>query len=208
MTFQWHNLLADDDGGIINILVVVAMLIFGLVGHFIKKAQEKQQAEQADQKVQEAKHRHAQMVASRRPNADSASPVAPPLRPATAAQRAAAVLQAAMAAKTKPPPPPRAAKPQPLHAQFDLAEGVREEVRKAQQHLSAEEADRSHRMERPEVLKSDIGSVSLSAEAPAEEKPKIRLNLGSPKAARTAIICAEVLGPPKALRSDPEPWER
>ncbi len=215
MILTWHNLLspvggllaADDDGGLINILVVVAMLIFGLVGHLIKKAQEKQQAEQAARKVEEAKLRHAQMVASGQLNADSASPVAPPRRPATAPQRAAAVLQAqaAMAAK---PPLPRAAEPQPVHAQFDLAEDVREEVRKVHRHLSTEQADRSHRMERPEVLKSDIGSASPPAEAPSEDKPKIRLNLSNPKAARTAIICAEVLGAPKDLRSDPEPWER
>ncbi len=217
MILAWDNLLgpvggllaADDDGGIINILVVVAMVIFGLVGHFIKKAQEKQQVEEANRKVEEAKLHHAQMVTSGRLKADSAFPVAvPPLRPTTAAQRVAAVLQAQAAMAAKPPPPPRAAKPRPVHAQFDLAEGVREEVRKVHRHLSTEQADRSHRLEHTEVLKSDIGPKSPPAEAPAEEKPKIRLNLSSPKAARTAIICAEVLGLPKALRSDPEPWER
>ena len=212
MTFQWHNLLAaDDDGGIINILVIAAMLIFGLVGHFIKKAQEKQQVEQANRKVEEAKRRHAQMVASGQLKADSEQRAVPPRRPSTAAQptgRRAAVLQAARAADVKPPLPLRAAKPQPVYAQFDLAEGVREEVRKVQQHLSTEQADRSHRLEHPEVLKPDIGPEPPPAEAHAEDKPKIRLNLDNPRAARTAIICAEVLGPPKALRSDPEPWER
>ncbi len=201
MTFQWHNLLAADDDGLVNILILVVMVIIGLIGHLIKKAQEKRQTDEADRKVEEAKRRHA-----RQPHA------APPRRPTTAAEQAAAVLQSAVATKAKPPPPPRqpvaGVKPQPVGARADLAQGVREEVRKVRQHLSAEEADRRRRLVHIESLKSGIGAEPAPAEAPIGEKPKIRLNLSSPKAARTAIICAEVLGLPKALRSDPEPWER
>ncbi|MDY7011070.1 MAG: hypothetical protein SVV80_10020 [Planctomycetota bacterium] len=196
----WHNLFGpvgsllavDDDGGIINILVLVVMLILGLIGHIIKKAQEKKQIEQADRRVEEAKRRHAQQVAAGLQKADSATRAAPPRRP-----------------PPPPPPPARQAvagvKQQPVSA--DLAQGVREEVRKVRRHITAEETDRSRRLARVEVLKSGIGAEQTPADASTGQKPKIRLNLSNPKAARTAIICAEILGPPKALRSDPEPWE-
>lgn len=194
----WHNLFgpfgallaADDDGGgLVNVIVVALMIIFGLIGHFIKKAQEKKQVEQADSKVTEAKRRHALQVAAGLQKADSASQAALPRR--------------------SPPPPPRqlVAGMKQQSAGADLAEGVREEIRKVRRHLTAEQADRSRRLSRVEGLKSGIGSEPAPDEAPAGETPKIRLNLSSPKAARTAIICAEILGLPKALRSAPEPWE-
>ena len=41
MTFQWYNILAADDDGLINMLVLVVLVVMGLIGHVIKKAQEK-----------------------------------------------------------------------------------------------------------------------------------------------------------------------
>ncbi len=212
MTFQWHNLLgfgpstllraalslpkggelsraaADDDGGLVNILILVVMMVIGLVGHLIKKAQEKQQVDQADSKVAEAKRRQV----------SSPHEAPPPRRRPTAAEQVVA-LHSAVATKAKPPPPP---------ARAELAQGVREEVRKVRQHLLAEQTGRGRRLVHIEALKLGIGPETAPAETPSGEKPKIRLNLSNPKAARTAIICAEVLGLPKALRSDPEPWEQ
>ena len=217
MTFQWYNLLAADDDGLVNILVVVVLAVIGLIGHFIKKAQEKRQVDEANRKVAEAKQRRARQVAAEgrqvAPQAVPGGADSPPRLPPTPVQQAAAAFQSAAATKAAPPFPPdrrpvAEAKPQPVRKHADLAEGVRDEVRKVRQHLSTEETARHRRLAHIKELKSNIAAETPPAETAVAEGPKIRLNLTSPKAARTAIICAEILGTPKALRTDPEPWER
>lgn len=198
MIFAWNNLFghvdsllaANDGGGIINILILVVMLILGLVGHIIKKAQEKRQVEQADDKVEQAKRRRAQQIAAGARQVDSASPQQP--QPDSLPPRR---LPAAGIAQ------------QPAHVGADLAEGVRGEVSKVRRHLSAEQADRKRRFAHVKGMKSGLRPESAQAEVPVSRQPRIRLDLSSRKAARTAIICAEILGPPKALRTEPEPWE-
>ena len=184
MTFQWYNILAADDDGLINILVLVVMGVIALVGHLIKKAQEKRQVEEADRKVEEAKRRHA---AEKYAPEETKPPPAPP-RPSVPA---AGVKQQA----------------QVIHAATALGQGTSQEVIQMREQLAAKEMRQRKRLASTKHLQPKIGGKAVRAESVSSDGPKIHLNLTSPKAAKTAIICAEILGPPKALRADPEPWD-
>ena len=55
---------------------------------------------------------------------------------------------------------------------------------------------------------SSLGGLSsLASRAGRTSDPAERVNLSGPAEARRAILYHEILSPPKALRSDAEPWE-
>ena len=186
MNLQWCNILdfgelsraAADDDGLINILVLVVLLVIGLIGHLIKKAQEKRQVEEADRKVEQAKRRHAAKALSEH-------------------------------AQTKPFAPAAGAKQQVpvIHAAADLGQGVSQEVLQVRKQLAAKEMRQRQRLAPMKPLQPTIGGKEMRTKHAPKDGPEIHINLTSPKAARTAIICAEILGLPKALRTDPEPWD-
>ena len=182
MTFQWYNILATDDDGWVGTLIFVGLLVFSLVGHLIKKAQEKRQVEEADRKVEQSKRRHA------------------------AEKHASEDMQ------TEPPPvptrPPVSTAGVPvIHAAEALGHGVGQEVMQARKQLAAKKRQQQQRLAEIKHLQPTIGATTVRAEHVSRDGPKIHINLTSPKAAKTAIICAEILGLPKALRTDPEPWD-
>ena len=182
MTFQWYDILATDDGGLINILVLVVLMVIGLIGHLIKKAQEKQQVEEANRKVEQAKRRHATEVSSE--HAQTGPPPAPP-SPAVSAAGAEQQVSA-------------------IHAAEALGQGVNQEVMQVRKQLAAKEMRQRQRLAPAKHLQPTIGATAAHA---SQDGSEIHLNLTSPKAARTAIICAEILGLPKSLRTNPEPWD-
>ena len=182
MSFQWYKILAADDDGLINILVLVVLMVIGLIGHVVKKAQEKRQVEEADRKVEQSKRRHA------------------------AEKHASENMQ------TQPPPapisPPVSTAGAPvIHAAEALGQGVGQEVMRERKELTTKETQRRRRLAKAKPLQPTIGATTVHAEYASLDGPKIHINLTGPKAAKTAIICAEILGPPKSLRTDPEPWD-
>ncbi len=183
MNLQWYNILAADGDGLIGTVIFVALLIFSLIGHVIKKAQEKRQVEEADRKVEESKRRHAAAkISSERAQTEPAPPAIAP--PAQVKQQASVI-----------------------HAATTLGKGVNQEVLQAEKRLVAEQAQQRKRLAGVKRLQPTIGGKAARAERTVADGPKIHLNLTSPKAAKTAIVCAEILGLPKALRSNPEPWD-
>jgi hypothetical protein len=94
-----------------------------------------------------------------------------------------------------------------VHAAAAIGQGVSQEVMQVRKQLAAKEMRQRQRLAPTKHLQPTISATTVRAEHVSKDGPKIHMNLTSPKAARTAIICAEILGLPKALRTDPEPWD-
>lgn len=148
------------------------------------------------------------------------SPLSPAARPAAKAPQRPAT------------PAPRTQTPQPAAASRHLAEseawtaqGVRDEVGHMREQLEVEERHRDQRMHEVEQREQLVGPGAAEqlhqveqrqqlagpgGEGAAEDRrePGIRVNLQSRDLAMRAIILAEILSPPKALRMERESWER
>ena len=87
----------------------------------------------------------------------------------------------------------------------DLGKTVLTEEQQLRKKLLQEEIERRKRLKgvKPSFIPrivADLGPMETHVR-------RIHVDLTSPKAAKAAIIYSEIIGPPKALRTTPEPWE-
>ncbi len=115
------------------------------------------------------------------------------------------VQRQASAPRQRPPAPPARRVAQ---AQTKLGEGVLGEVRLAEKHLSAEEAQRSRRIGQVKHLQPGIVTTAAGpAGSVGEPRQRIMVDLSTQRTAMHGIIFSEILGPPKSLRTGPESWD-
>ncbi len=189
--------LADDDfGGLLQTLLIVGFLLLGLIGTLLGKAKEKAQRRRAEEMERQRALRGRQ-------GAEPAQPArqVSPGRQQQIEEDVQAVIGRlfGIAPQTqKPPTPPptprrppepprRAAPPRRVRKPAPSAQGRRVTSRGAPGGLAAE-------LERP--AERTVAAVGLKTALAGRDE------------ARRAIVYAEILGLPKALRTDLEPWER
>ena len=220
MTGNWYIMLAAKDGweNVLRILLPIIFVIVYVLGSIISKIKEKQERQRGEQQEEE----YEQEYRSGRQQPPRQQGQRPARRPTPIEEAVAAVRRVlsgeAEETEVEPEPPP--AEP-PRVARADgprrgllrpaeesrLGEGVRGEVGRMERGLAAQEIARRKRLGRLEQLQPSI-SGEAAAVVEREGQRRIMVELKQPRDALAAIVYAEILGLPKALRRTAEPWDR
>lgn len=225
------NILAagDDFGGTLRaIMVVVFMVIIGGAQVLQKLTKEKKRREQLEREAHGGLQSPAQATGAGRQTSDSdqeavtarREPMEQPAYGRLDQQQPPALPQ--RRAVRRDLRQPRVADPLPVIVtepqDEEVHQVVEEELRRQQQRLAREQAERQHRLAE---LKSQVGQresvVTIRPHVPHAESAewrtsedaasRITVDLADPQAARRAIIFHEILSPPKALRREAEIWD-
>ena len=193
--------LADDEGlaGLIRIAVVVLFLVIGAIAALVGKLKEKAQRDQALRREQ-----GYEQDSRRREPPQQQRAQASPAEEQVRAQQVIAQLFGIPQAEPAPPPPPPPP-PQAKAVPARLGEGVEEEVVRLKHGLAAEEVERHRRLDR---LADHAGPGRGGDRRGTRPAATVAVDLSARDEARKAIVYAEVLGRPKGLRTDPEPWDQ
>jgi len=181
----------DDVGGLVRIGGLILLLVIGAASWLAGKLKEKARRDEAA--------RQQQQPPAREPPPPPAPPRATPADEQARAQAVIAQLFGIPQPEPKPaPPPPPPAREQPEA----LGRGVEHEVARLQEDLAAEETQRRRRLAGP------AGRAQAEDRRGTGRLPAVAVDLTGRQEARRAIVHAEVLGRPKALRTDPELWDQ
>jgi hypothetical protein len=192
--------LAEEDGleGLIKIGAIVLFLVIGAIAALAGKLKERarqKEAERAKQQRDQSIHREPPAPPQPRP-----SPAEQQVRAQQVIAQLFGIPQEQATPPPPPPPPPKAEEP-PAR----LGGGVEAEVVQLERGLAADEAERHRRLDRL----ADHGTHVRIVDAPGPDRQAaVRVDLGARPEAQKAIIYAEILGRPKGLRTDPEPWDQ
>jgi len=219
MTLRDYIVLAAEDDAleyVFEILGVVFFLVVVGLGSLIKKAQEK--AERARRREQERRERGRDRQQVVREAPVRASPAEGP-KPA---QEAAAMLRELFGQRPEvprpppkppkpasPPPPPPGARPARTGRPGDLSAQAQPQMRAEVQALrpapaGARKPDR-RRTREPAHLPATAGPAAGAGQA--ARRVRVLVDLHDRKEALRAIVYSEIIGPPKALRTDRERWD-
>lgn len=210
---EWYEIVA----------VVVVLVLLAVSGMLRRTVEKKQQQEAAERRRQEAARQRApgqQQEAARRqqPQGLRREPVvleedvSRRQYPAQAQRRAARQPPAARPVPLEPPPLVLERTAQP----HGLGEGVEAETWRQQQRLRQEEQRRAARLRARRPPEADSAAIAQrlvhvrTADAQVSDAQPRRqaLQLRTPQQARRAIIFHEIFSAPKALRQEPEMWDR
>ena len=197
MTTMLANILAEDDGGWLNFVWIAVLLIFAGLGKLADWLSKRHAGEKADRK---AAQRRQTREAKREESPYDLQPQRKPRQtPPAIRQRAAAT------------PPPR--HPGGLISVDVQHTHVDDELKRQQARLRNEEAQRQKRLAKLKALKKQqqaadrLESADQEAAQASQKGPGIRIDLTNNRRALAAVVMREILSQPKALRTEPEPWE-
>jgi hypothetical protein len=201
------NLLAADEPweGIGNLAFLIVILVLSAVGAILGKVKERAARERAERERAERQERQRRLGGSQ----PSAAPAPEPARPApvrTAPQRPVRMAPQRpmrLAPRRPAPLPPRTE----TVAATGLEAGVAEEVAHLEQGLEGEQTSRRRRLAARAPAEPRIHAAAPPPGATRPE-PTLGVNLETLDEAVRAILYSEILGLPKALRAEPESWER
>lgn len=205
------NLLAADEPweGIGNVAFLIVILVLSAVGAILGKVKERAARERAERERAErlARQRGVPLQEAAPPPEAAPRPEPAPPPPVAIAPRRPVRMSPQHPMRLAPrrlaplPLPPEAA------AATGLGAGVAEEVAHLEQGLEGEQISRRRRL-----AARAPGEPRIHAAAPTpgatRPEPTVGVNLQTPDEAVRAILYSEILGLPKALRAEPESWER
>ena len=219
MMGNWYIMLAAEDGweDVLKILLPIIFVVVGVLASVISKIKGKYERERAEQQEKEYEEEYR----SGRQQPPRQQGQRPARRPTPVEEAVAAVRRvlSGEAEETEAEPEPSPAEP-PRVAEADgprrgmlrpaeesrLGEGVRGGVGRMERGLAAQDIARRKRLGRLEQLQPSIPGAAAGVEREAQRR--IRVELKQPRDALAAIVYAEILGLPKALRRSAEPWDR
>jgi hypothetical protein len=188
--------LAEDDfGDVIHILMIVAFVVMVVIGTLLGKAKERAQRRKAEeierQRALRGRQAEAPAQPARQPPAAEQGGAAGPRQIEEDVQAVIGRLFgiAPQAQAPAPPAPPRRPPPPP---------------RRPAQRRARKPAPSAKRGRSP-------GGLAAEPERTAERRVAtagLKIALAGRDEARRGIVYAEILGLPKALRTNLEPWER
>ena len=200
-------LAAGDLARLLPLMVILAILGIAKVISVLKDKYEQERAERDYQQKREERERGGGAPAPGRS--------APPqVRQRTPAQQAMRTLREVLtgveeAAAPPPPPeqPPQVQQRQRVAARPRLGEGVQAEMQRSEAHLTAEEEGRRRRLGKVGRLRPRILAGPGAEAGEGDRGSELLVDLSNRDEAMLGIVYSEILGPPKALRTGPDPWD-
>jgi len=214
----------------IGLAMLVIFGILGAIGKRIQKKAEEEQARKNQQRVRDISRREQPAPAPRRaqvrpvqagkmPPLPTARPTMqvrpvrqgrpqapPPIRPVRPARPARPALQPRPA---RPPAPPVQEQEEAVHRTVTNADqpmaGMGKGVQQAVQQLQVHVAEQL-----PQIEALPAAHLAIGAKPQLSPQPRqthILVSIANQTEAMKAVIFAEVLGKPKALRQEPEAWQ-
>ena len=202
-------LAAGDLARLVPLMVIMAILGIVKVISVLKDKYERERAERDYQQKREDRERGGEAPAPGR----SAPPQVRQRTPAQQAMRTLREVLTGVEEAAAPPPPPPPEQPpqvqqrQRVAARPRLGEGVQAEMQRSDAHLTAEEEGRRRRLGKLGRLRPRILAGRGAEAGEGDRGFELRVNLSSRDEAILGIVYAEILGPPKALRTWPDPWD-
>jgi len=181
-----------DNGGLLDVVIIIVFLVLAALGALIKKAQEKAAREKAERARGDRREQGGQ-------------PPPPPRRPqpdrrlAQEVRRTFGLSPAQDAAEPPPPAATQTAQPEPIVL-------LQQETRPRRRRRDLPAGPRLARKagKRPSPRESAAPAEPTTAEA----RRLSQVHLADPSNARQAIIYHEIFSAPKALRQGPEMWDQ
>jgi hypothetical protein len=189
------TILAQDFPG--ELIGLGVLLVLGLLGHIARKIKERQEAREAEERARQQEVKRPPSPQQRGRQQPRPQPGRESMSPAEEAVRALREVIAGSAEPAEPPPPPQTRRQPPRQ---------RRKQRREQTAAPARPAPRPKPAELVELEAAPPDLYDQHYEEVSERR--VIVDLSDRKEALRGIIYAEILGPPKALRSGPEPWER
>lgn len=219
MIGNWYIMLAAEGGweNVLRILLPIVFVIVYVLGSIISKIKEKQERQRGEQQEEEYEEEY-RSGRQQRPGQQGQRPARQP----TPIEEAVAAVRRVLSGEAEEieaePEPPLAEPPRVARAdgprrgmlrpgeESRLGEGVRGEVGRMERGLAAKDIARRKRLGRLEQLQPSI--LGAAPGVAREAQRRIMVELKQPRDALAAIVYAEILGLPKALRRTAEPWDR